>query len=377
MSAEVPPDPVAGVGHAPARSGSLPSPAEAAPVRPPRRVRYSGRNPRHFNEKYKEHAPERYAADLARIVASGKTPVGTHRPILVAEILEVLNPAPGQTMVDGTLGYGGHSAELLARLVPGGRLLGLDVDPLEQPKTEARLRALGFGADTFWVRHSNFAGLAAILAQLGWGPVDGVLADLGVSSMQIDDPSRGFTFKVDGPLDLRMNPQRGVSAADWLARVSSEKLARVLAEYSDEPQAELLAQGLTVTRARTPWTRTRQLAEGIRGIVVGAKPAVPADADDVVRRVFQALRIAVNEELSALEAFLRGLPACLKPGGRVAVLTFHSGEDRRVKQAFKEGQRQGIWSEIAEEVRRPTPEEVRSNPRASSAKLRWAIRSDR
>lgn len=376
MSAEVPSDPVTGLSHAPAPSASLPNPAEAAPApaRPPRRVRYTGRNPRHFNEKYKEHAPERYAADLAKIVASGKTPAGTHRPILVTEILEVLNPAPGQTMVDVTLGYGGHSAELLARLVPGGRLLGLDVDPIEQPKTEARLRALGFGPDTFGVRHSNFAGLAAILAQLGWGPVDGVLADLGVSSMQIDDPSRGFTFKVDGPLDLRMNPQRGISAADWLARVSPEKLARVLAEYSDEPQAERLAHGLTAARTLAPWTRTRQLAEGIRGILAGADPA---DADDVVRRVFQALRIAVNEELSALEAFLRGLPACLKPGGRVAVLTFHSGEDRRVKQAFKEGHRQGIWSEIAEEVRRPTPEEVRSNPRASSAKLRWAIRSDR
>ena len=279
-------------------------------------------------------------------------------------------------MVDATLGYGGHSTELLARLMPGGHLLGLDVDPIEQPKTEARLRALGYGADALVVRHGNFAGVGAALANLGWGPVDGLLADLGVSSMQIDDPARGFTFKTEGPLDLRLNPQRGLSAAAWLARVSPTKLARALAENSDEPHADLLAQGLISTRESRPWTTTVQLADGIRNLL--ATKAAMTDrtaADDVVRRVFQAIRIEVNEEFSALDALLRGLPAVMKPGGRVAILTFHSGEDRRVKHAFKEGQRTGIWSNIADEVRRPSPEEVRSNPRSASAKLRWAVRA--
>lgn len=352
-----------------------PPPAGESP-RPPRRVRYSGKNPRHFAEKYKEHNPTRYAEDVAKVVASGKTPAGTHRPILVAEILDVLQPKPGESMVDATLGYGGHSVELLGRLLPGGRLLGLDVDPIEQPKTEARLRALGFGPDAFFVRHGNFAGIVAALAQLGWGTVDGVLADLGVSSMQIDDPARGFTFKTEGPLDLRLNPQRGLSAAAWLARVSQVKLARALAENSDEPHADLLALGLIATRERQPWTHTVQLADGIRKLLA-TKAGVEdsTDADDVVRRVFQAIRIEVNEEFSALDAFLRGLPNALKTGGRVAMLTFHSGEDRRVKHAFKDGHRNGIWSEIADDVRRPTPEETRSNPRAASAKLRWAVRA--
>lgn len=346
------------------------------PARPKRRLRYSGKNPRHFTEKYKEHDPLRYSEAITKVLASGKTPAGTHRPIMVHEIVSALNPRPGQTMVDATLGYGGHSAELLTRLVPGGRLLGMDVDPIELPKAEARLRARGFNADTLQVRHGNFAGLSACLARLGWDTADGVLADLGVSSMQLDDPSRGFTFKVDGPLDLRLNPTRGISAATWLARVSPEKLARALGENSDEPQAELLARGLLATRAAAPWTRTVQLADGIRGILAptGAPPD-RATADDVVRRVFQALRIEVNEEFSALETFFRGLPDCLKSGGRVAILTFHSGEDRRVKHAFKAGWRGGIWSDIADEVIRPTAEEIRSNPRAASAKLRWAVRS--
>lgn len=345
-------------------------------ARPKRRVRYAGKNPRRFAEKYKEHNPARYADDVAKVIASGKTPAGTHRPILVAEILSVLDPRPGQSFVDATLGYGGHSAELLARLLPGGRLLGMDVDPLEQPRTEARLRALGYGEEAFRVHRGNFAGLPAALSQVGWGLVDAVLADLGVSSMQLDDPARGFTFKTDGPLDLRLNPGRGISAAAWLAKVSTESLARALAENSDEPQAELLSRELTAVRAATPWTRTVQLAEGIRQILAssGAAPDRTA-ADDAVRRVFQALRIEVNEEFSALESFLRGLPGCLKPGGRVAILTFHSGEDRRVKQAFKAGQREGVWSEIANEVIRPSPEETRSNPRAAPAKLRWAVRA--
>ncbi len=341
-----------------------------------RRPRYSGKNPRQFDEKYKELNPERYAADVAKVLASGKTPAGTHRPIMVDEILEALALKPGDVAVDCTLGYGGHARELLAKLVPGGRLIGLDVDPLEHPKTVARLRAAGWGDDVFTPVRSNFAGLPKVLAELGLSGVDAILADLGVSSMQIDDPARGFTFKTDGPLDLRLNPSRPPSAADWLARVSTADLATALTEHADEPRADLLAAELVARRAATPFTRTRQLADAIRDILNLPKPVRGEEADDTaVRRVFQALRIAVNDEFGVLDLFLRNLPHALKPGGRVAILTFHSGEDRRVKHAFKSGVRDGIYASASEEVIRAGAEELRANPRSSSAKLRWAVRA--
>ena len=341
-----------------------------------RRPRYSGKNPRRFEEKYKELDPARYAADVAKVLASGKTPAGTHRPILVAEILEALALQPGETAVDCTLGYGGHAREMLTRLTPGGRLIGLDVDPIEQPKTITRLRAAGFSEAIFTPVRSNFAGLPKVLAELGLPGADAILADLGVSSMQIDDPARGFTFKADGPLDLRLNPSRPPSAAEWLARVSETDLAAVLTENADEPKAALLARELVARRAATPFTRTRQLADAIRDILHLPKPARGEETDDtVVRRVFQAVRIAVNDEFGVLDLFLRNLPYTLKPGGRVAILTFHSGEDRRVKHAFKAGQRDGLYSAVSEDVIRAGPEELRANPRSSSAKLRWAVRA--
>ena len=341
-----------------------------------RRPRYAGKNPRRFEDKYKELNPERYAADVAKVLASGKTPAGTHRPIMVAEILEVLALQPGELAIDCTLGFGGHARELLTRLAPNGRLIGLDVDPIEQPKTVARLRVAGFGENVFTPVRSNFAGLSKVLADLGLAGADAILADLGISSMQLDDPARGFTFKTDSPLDLRLNPTRPPSAADWLAKVSTEKLAAALTENSDEPHAELLAQELTTRRSRTPFTRTLQLAETIRAIInLHKSRRDPEGDDDCVRRVFQALRIAVNDEFGALDMFLRQLPTCLKPGGRVAILTFHSGEDRRVKHAFREGIRSGQYSETNEEIIRAGPEERRDNPRSSSAKLRWAIRA--
>jgi len=346
------------------------------PVPHKRRPRYAGKNPRRFEEKYKELDPARYAADVAKVLASGKTPAGTHRPIMVAEILEVLALQPGETAVDCTLGYGGHAQEMLTKLAPGGRLVGLDVDPIEQPKTIARLRAAGFGEECFTPVRSNFAGLPKVLAELGLPGVDAILADLGVSSMQIDDPARGFTFKADGPLDLRLNPTRPPSAADWLAKVSEADLAAVLAENADEPKAALLAHELVARRAATPFTRTRQLADAIRDILRLPKPVRGEETDDtVVRRVFQALRIAVNDEFGVLDLFLRNLPYALKPGGRVAILTFHSGEDRRVKHAFKAGLRDELYSAVSEEVIRAGPEELRANPRSSSAKLRWAVRT--
>ncbi len=346
---------------------------DSAPVPSPtphkRRPRYSGRNPRRFEEKYKELDPQRYGETVAKVLASGKTPAGTHRPIMVSEILEVLAPQPGDIAVDCTLGYGGHAKEILARVQPGGKLLGLDADPIELPRTEIRLRNLGFGPETFSAHRSNFAGLANVLAQNGLSGADIVLVDLGVSSMQIDDPSRGFSVKLEGPLDMRMNPQRGQPASVFLEKITAEKLATLLAENADEPRAALLAPAL----AGKAFVTTKALASAIRV----ALPRVNKDEVDLsVRRVFQALRIAVNEEFSALDTFLRNLPLCLNPGGRVAILTFHSGEDRRVKKAFADAFRAGIYSEVAREVIRPSSEERNSNPRSAPAKLRWARRAE-
>ncbi|HEY5895754.1 MAG TPA: 16S rRNA (cytosine(1402)-N(4))-methyltransferase RsmH [Chthoniobacterales bacterium] len=333
-----------------------------------RRVRYSGKYPRRFEDKYKEFAPEKYPETVAKVVASGKTPAGSHRPIMVSEILAVLDPKPGETAVDCTLGYGGHAREILSRLRPGGRLIGLDVDPVEQPHTEERLRALGFGPDEFLARRSNFAGLPKVLAAEGLAGADCILADLGVSSMQIDTPIRGFSTKTAGPLDMRMNPQKGLPASELLARLQPRALGDILRENADEPRAALLSEHL----AGKNFTLTTDLAEAIRSLL----PHLQEDERDrTVRRVFQALRIAVNEEFTALDALLRHLPQCLNPDGRVAILTFHSGEDRRVKKAFQSAYREGLFSRIADEIIRPTPEECRANPRSTSAKLRWAKRA--
>ena len=330
-----------------------------------RRPRYRGKNPRAFDEKYKEHRPGQFPETISKVLASGKTPAGTHRPILVAEILEVLAPRPGEFAVDCTLGYGGHAQALLQRIAPGGHLLALDADPGEGARTLDRLRAAGHGPDVLtWERH-NFAGLAALLAGRRPGGADLVLADLGVSSMQLDRPERGFSVKLDGPLDMRMNPERGLAASEWLARTRPEALARALLENADEPRAERLAAAL----AGRVFATTGALARAVAALV----PA--PDGEDTVRRVFQAVRIEVNEEFGALDAFLRVLPGCLASGGRVAILTFHSGEDRRVKHAFREGLRAGVFAEVADEVIRAGPEERRVNPRSTSAKLRWARKS--
>ncbi len=339
-----------------------------APAPHQRRPRYSGKNPRRFEEKYKERNPQRYRETVAKVLAAGKTPAGSHRPIMVTEILATLAPQAGETAVDCTLGYGGHAQEILLYLQPGGRLLGLDADPLELPKTEARVRALGFGPESFTTHRSNFAGLAQVLAQNELTGADLILADLGVSSMQIDDPARGFSVKHSGPLDMRMNPQRGQSAAALLEKISPTTLATLLATNADEPNADTLAPALTGKK----FTTTSALATAIRTEL----PRLNKDTQDLtIRRVFQALRIAVNDEFSALETLLRNLPACLNPGGRVAILTFHSGEDRRVKKAFEAGLRDGLYADIVQEVIRPTAEERNANPRSAPAKLRWARRS--
>jgi 16S rRNA (cytosine1402-N4)-methyltransferase len=334
-----------------------------------RRPRYPGKFPRRFEHKYKELDPARHPDTVARVRESGKTPAGTHIPILVAEVIEHLRPEPGLRAVDATLGHGGHAAAILPRLLPGGHLLGLDADPVELPRAEARLRALGLGPDAFTTRHTNHAGLARALVQAGWADgADLILADLGLSSMQIDNPARGFTWKHDGPLDMRMNPARGEPASAWLARQDATSLAACLSEHADEPHALPIAQALAGRRIES----TRALADHIRS----ALPRQRADElDRSIRRTFQAVRIAVNNEFATLDAFLAQLPGCLRPGGRVVILTFHSGEDRRVKHSFTEGLHAGAYAHIAREVVRPSDAERRNNPRSTPAKLRWAVRA--
>ena len=337
-----------------------------------RRPRYAGRNPRGFHEKYKELNPERYPEDVQKVLASGKTPAGTHRPIMVEEALDCLRPAPGDVAVDCTLGGGGHAQAILERVQPGGRLIGLDVDPIELPRTEARFREAGVGPDRFVARLGNFAGLPQVLAEQGLSGVDVILADLGVSSMQLDNPDRGFSHRAHGPLDMRMNPTRGESAAQLLLRVSEAELERLLTENADEPHAGIIARVLKEQPIETTQAVDRLVRAGITAVLPNlAKPELKMS----VRRTLQAIRIAVNDEFSALDWLLRTVPACLAPGGRVVVMTFHSGEDRRVKKAFQAGYRAGVYADVAQTVIRASKEETRANRRASSAKLRWAVRA--
>lgn len=348
---------------------------ERPPDQPPahaRRRRYPGRNPRAFHDKYKELNPEQYPGDVQKVLASGRTPAGMHLPIMEREVLDCLRPGAGDVAVDCTLGGGGHARAILERVRASGRVIGLDVDPIELPRAEARLRAAGFGEDVFVARHANFAGLPKVLAAEGLTGVDVILADLGVSSMQFDNPDRGFSYKGVGPLDMRMNPRSGESAAQLIAHSSEEDLAALLEENADEPHAHLIARLLK----RQPLETTHAVERLIR---VGLSSALPrltkADLKMSTRRAFQALRIAVNDEFSALDALLRSLPQCLNPGGRVAMLTFHSGEDRRVKKAFQAGYRSGVYSGVADEVIRSAKEETFANRRAAAAKLRWAVRA--
>ena len=339
-----------------------------------RRPRYPGRNPRKFQDKYKELDPGRYAAEVQKVIAAGKTPAGSHLPIMVDEVLRCLQPEPGDIAVDCTLGGGGHAQAMLARIQPGGRLIGIDVDPIELPRTEARLRAAGFGPETFVAHHGNFAGLPQALAAHGIATADLVLADLGVSSMQLDNPERGFSYKGVGPLDMRMNPSRGESGAQLLARIDEENLAALLEENADEPHADLIA-GILKSQ---PIETTHALERLVRVGLHKARPHLEKAAVKMsVRRTLQALRIAVNDEFSALDALLRSLPQCLSPGGRVVVLTFHSGEDRRVKKAFQAGFREGVYADKADDVIRSSMAESRANRRSTAAKLRWAVRAPR
>lgn len=340
-----------------------------------RRVRYKGTHPRKFEEKYKELNPDRYADTVAKVISKGSTPAGMHISIMVKEILDFLEIKPGQRGLDATLGYGGHTRKMLEQLQGSGHIYGLDVDPIEIVKTTQRLQDAGFGEDIFTSIQENFANIGKIAQE--YGPFDFMLADLGVSSMQIDNPQRGFSYKLDGPLDLRLNPQKGVSAAERLMQVTEDELAGMLVENSDEPYAEEIAavimKEIRKGKRIDSTTKLRELIEAALAFLPENK-----EKKDIVKktcqRVFQALRIDVNSEFEVLDQFLNSLPETLADGGRVAILTFHSGEDRMVKKAFKRYQKEGIFREISEDVIRPSAEECRNNGRARSTKMRWAIK---
>lgn len=341
-----------------------------------RRPRYKGTHPRNYKEKYKELQPEKYADTIEKVIQKGSTPAGMHISICVREILDFLEIKPGQRGLDATLGYGGHTLEMLKCLEHEGHIYALDVDPIESAKTKERLENLGYGPDILTVKLLNFANVDQIASEAGL--FDFVLADLGVSSMQIDNPERGFSYKTDGPLDLRMNPEKGITAAERLRTIDVQELEGMLTENADEPYAALIAEAVV-----TEIQKGREIAatKDLRDIIAQTLDFLPAaEKKEAVKkscqRTFQALRIDVNSEFEVLYEFLDKLPHILAPGGRAAILTFHSGEDRLVKKSFKQYQREGLYSEIAKDVIRPSAEECARNSRARSTKMRWAVRSN-
>ena len=302
-----------------------------------RRVRYSGAYPKNYREKYKELQPEKYADTISKVIQKGSTPAGMHLSICVKEILDFLKIQPGQTGLDATLGY---------------------------------------GPDILTVMLQNFADIDQVAEETG--KFDFVLADLGVSSMQIDNPDRGFSYKTEGPLDLRMNPKKGISAAQRLKDISVEEFQGMLMENADEPYAQEIAWEVTDRLRRgeeiATTTQLRQAIEAALSFIPEKERREAVKKSS--QRTFQALRIDVNNEYEALYSFLEKLPEVLAPNGRVAILTFHSGEDRLVKKSFKRFYKEGIYKEIANEVIRPSQEECIRNSRARSTKMRWAIRAD-
>jgi len=339
-----------------------------------RRIRYKGTHPKNFKEKYKELQPEQYADAVAKIIQKGKTPAGMHISICVNEILEFLQITPGQIGLDATLGYGGHTLEMLKCLNSKGRLYATDVDPIELPRTRTRLERLGYGSEILEIKHMNFSKIDQIVPESG--PFNFVLADLGVSSMQIDNPERGFSFKTEGALDLRLNPKTGDSAASLLKQLTLDELETILIENADEPHARAIARAIisTIKKGFDISTTTE-----LRNIIKDTLKSIPKISEDEIKkscqRSFQALRIDINNEFEVLDEFLEKLPDALAPGGRVAILSFHSGEDRRVKKSFKHFFREGVYREIAPDPIRASSEECHVNSRARSAKLRWAIKA--
>lgn len=341
-----------------------------------RRVHYSGTHPKRFEEKYKEHDPEKYADTIEKVISKGSTPAGMHISICVNEILDFLQIQPGQQGLDATLGYGGHTRRMLEQLHGEGHMYALDVDPIEIVKTKQRLAEAGYGEDILTIKQTNFRNIDQVADEAGG--FDFILADLGVSSMQIDNPDRGFTYKFDGPLDLRLDPEKGESAAERLREVSYEELVGMFQENSDEPYAEEIATVIMKrNRTKNYVETTTQMKDAIEEALSFVPEKERKEAvKESCQRCFQALRIDVNSEFEVLYDFLDKLPDALRPGGRVAILTFHSGEDRLVKRAFKAGAKAGVYSEVSKDVIRPSAEECARNPRARSTKMRWAVKAE-
>ena len=341
-----------------------------------RRVRYKGRYPKKYEEKYKELQPEKYQDTIQHVMQKGNTPAGMHISIMVKEIIDFLEIKPGQIGFDATLGYGGHTKAMLQCLQGQGHMYATDVDHEEAAKTKKRLEDLGFGEDILTIKLQNFCTIDEIAKEVGG--FDFLLADLGVSSMQIDNPKRGFSFKADGPLDLRLNQEAGISAAERLEHITRDELAGMLYENSDEPYCEELAKAITDEIRKgnhmDTTTKLRQVIEKTLDFL--PEKEKKETIKKTCQRTFQALRIDVNREFEVLYEFMEKLPGALKPGGRAAILTFHSGEDKLVKKALKAGYKEGIYSDYSKDVIRPSAQECAQNGRARSTKMRWAIKSE-
>lgn len=303
-------------------------------------------------------------------------PRAPHIPVLHRQVLEVLNPKPGQTIADCTLGLGGHSGSFLSKLHPGGRVIGIDLDPSNLTAAREYLTWIGGRFDLF---HNNFAALPTVLAQADaprdandMPRVDAILADVGVASTQIDDPARGFSYRRPGPLDMRMDPTRGRPASHLVNTMTEDEILRALLDLGDETDAPYIARLIVQRRAIKPIDTTEELS----AIVCEARDFTPERALGAklhpAARTFQTFRLLVNRELANLERLLAVLPSCLKPGGVAAIISFHSGEDRLVKQAFRDGLRAGLYSSISDQPLTADDAEIKANPRARSAKLRWA-----
>ena len=349
-----------------------------------RRVRYKGTHPRTFAEKYKEHNPEKYKDTIEKVISKGSTPAGMHISIMVQEILDFLEIKPGQKGLDATLGYGGHTSKMLEKLEGKGHVYGLDIDPIEIEKTKKRLKDKGFGEDIFTGVNINFKDIDKVAEK--YGKFDFVLADLGVSSMQIDNPERGFTYKYEGPLDLRLNPNQGISAAERINTISMDELEGMLIENSDEPYAYEIAKTVVEERRKKKIETTTQLKDIIeKALIYLPKKEREEAVKKSCARTFQALRIALNDELARLEGVIPKMIDLLNDKGRLSIITFHSLEDRIVKNAFRTAQdpctcpsnfpvcvcgKKSKGKVITKKAILPSEEELEYNSRAKSAKLR-------
>jgi 16S rRNA (cytosine1402-N4)-methyltransferase len=350
---------------------------EQPPVKRPRRRRYSGTHPKNFEEKYKEHNIAAYPEMKEHLLAKGKTPAGSHIPVLTEEVLACLQPKSGETIVDCTVGYGGHASEFIKHIGPSGKLIALDVDSTELERTRRRLSKENVPVSFY---RSNFAGIGKALKKENLDGCDIIFADLGVSSMQIDNPERGMSYKNEGPLDMRMDDRLKQTGADLLNSLCEEELSKAFLELADEPDHQKIAHRIVTQRAVQVITQTSQLVRVIfdaKGIIKRIwrqqRRAEKSGSLHPAARTFQALRILVNDELGCLRELLRVAPYCLRPGGRIGIISFHSGEDGLVKQSFRDGVRNGIYQSAAEDAIVPQREEINSNPRSASAKFRWAV----